>query len=474
MLSLCALLFAVQEKTPEGVIVRRENAQPGYTLIAPLNSKHIHLVDMDGKTFHSWKVQGRPGGAVYLEEDGSLLRGVQVEPNPRFHGGGIGGRIEKLDWDGNITWEYELATPELTLHHDFCRLPNGNLLGIAWEHLAPEDVRALGRDPEYIHEEGLWTDVILEIEPAGGGGGNIIWQWRSAEHLLQDRDEKLAGYASPKDHPGRIDINADVRFLPKKESEEELKKREAREREMRRLGYTGGDEPKPKPKGPRIEADWLHTNAVGYLASEQLIVLSIPHLGELWVIDHGTTMAEAATESGGRRGKGGQLLYRWGSPRNWGMGDRSAKSLYYQHNPTWIVRDAQVSLLVFNNGSGRPLKEYSSVEEILLPFTSNGGFSRTPDQPFGPKEPAWIYKDPERFFSAFISGAERQPNGNTLICEGAKGRVFEVTPAGEIAWDYWSPHGGDIEPSEQGGKAPPRALFRAARIPLEDPRLKGR
>ncbi len=467
------------EKSPEGVQVRTEAALAGYTLIAPLNSSRVHLVDLAGEVRHTWKVQGRPGGAVYLEADGTLLRSMQVEPNPRFHGGGIGGRIEKLRWDGEVLWEYELAGPDLTLHHDFCRLPNGNLLAIAWECLSPDEARAKGRDPEYVHEEGLWSDVVLEIEPSEGGGGNIVWQWRVADHLLQDRDPKLAGYAKPADHPGRVDINADVRFLPRKESEEDRKKREAREREMKRLGYTGGDEPqsqKPKPSGPKIKADWLHTNAVSYLASEQLIALSIPHMGEIWVIDHATTQEEAATEQGGRRGKGGALLYRLGAPRNYGMGDKGAKTLFYQHHPTWIVdpSTAAVSLLLFNNGSGRPLKEYSSVEEHLLPFTSKDGFTREPGQPFGPAAPRWIYKDEARFFSAFISGAQRLSNGNTLICEGAKGRVFEVDVAGKIVWDYWSPHGGDLEPSEQGGKAPPRALFRAERIAFGDPRLAGR
>jgi hypothetical protein len=38
-----------------------------------------------------------------------------------------------------------------------------------------------------------------------------------------------------------------------------------------------------------------------------------------------------------------------------------------------------------------------------------------------------------------ISGAERLPNGNTLICEGAKGRVFEVTATHEIVWEYVNP-----------------------------------
>ena len=119
-------------------------------------------------------------------------------------------------------------------------------------------------------------------------------------------------------------------------------------------------------------------------------------------------------------------------------------------------------------------KEYSSVDELVLPFTRRRASSRDAARAFGPTAPAWTYSDPENFLSAFISGAQRLPNGNTLICEGEKGRVFEVTRDGKIVWDYWNPLGGEVEPSPQGGKAPPKALFRAVRVPRDHPGLKGR
>jgi len=57
------------------------------------------------------------------------------------------------------------------------------------------------------------------------------------------------------------------------------------------------------------------------------------------------------------------------------------------------------------------------------------------------------------------------------VCEGRRGRVFEVTRAGEVVWDWLNPHGGEIPPSEQAGKAPPKALFRATRIAKDHPAL---
>ncbi len=468
-------------------------ALDGYTLISPLNSKLVHLVDMAGKTAHTWETKYVPAGGVYFLPNGHLLRTAMIESNPRFHAGGIGGRIEELDWNGKLVWEYELATDQRTTHHDISRLPNGNILAIAWEYHAPEEIFDHGRSPNRVHEEGLWCDMLLEIKPTLPSGGEIVWQWRSFDHLVQDVREKGPNFGDPKDFPGRIDINADHRFDPP-ETEEERKAREEREKQIQGLGYTGGkDEPKdgakpadgaakkPKKKDEKYDADWLHMNAIEYLPELDLIAVSTPHLCEVWVIDHSTTSAQAAGSSGGKRGHGGDLLYRYGHSRNYGIGEKESRKLFYQHNVTWQpgAKPGELSMLVFNNGSGRKEKEhndkeYSEVEQFTLPFDPASGFTRKPGEAFGPTELTWSYNDPERFFSPFISGAQRLSNGNTLICEGARGRVFEVTRAGEIVWDFYNPLGGEVEPAEQAGKAPKKALFRATRIAKDHPGLAGK
>jgi hypothetical protein len=86
-------------------------------------------------------------------------------------------------------------------------------------------------------------------------------------------------------------------------------------------------------------------------------------------------------------------------------------------------------------------------------------------------EVVWEYKNTEdqdpdefgdyhrKFFSSFISSVQRLPNGNTLICEGNQARVIEVTPEGEIAWEYNAA-------SEPGGPGViGQALYRAYRYP---------
>jgi len=66
----------------------------------------------------------------------------------------------------------------------------------------------------------------------------------------------------------------------------------------------------------------------------------------------------------------------------------------------------------------------------------------------------------QRFFSHFISSAERLANGNTLICEGSWGRIFEVTTEGEIVWEYITPH------FDLSQDPPERRIYRAHHVPL--------
>jgi hypothetical protein len=69
-----------------------------------------------------------------------------------------------------------------------------------------------------------------------------------------------------------------------------------------------------------------------------------------------------------------------------------------------------------------------------------------------------------KFFSAFLSSAQRLKNGNTLITEGINGRVFEVTVEGEVVWEHYSNYsnsvGSGIPASVAAG-----AVYRAYRVP---------
>jgi hypothetical protein len=116
------------------------------------------------------------------------------------------------------------------------------------------------------------------------------------------------------------------------------------------------------------------------------------------------------------------------------------------------------NLLIFDNGAYRHQSwlTYSRVIEVSLQT----------------KEIVWEYMDkpPQNFFSSYISSAQRLPNGNTLITEGAFGRIFEVTPAGETVWEYVVPY---FAPWQVPGEPVPvahgeqNAIFRALRYARE-------
>jgi hypothetical protein len=88
------------------------------------------------------------------------------------------------------------------------------------------------------------------------------------------------------------------------------------------------------------------------------------------------------------------------------------------------------------------------------------GYSRILELNPETEEVVWSYEDPENFFSPYRAGVQRLPNSNTLICESDAGRIFEVTPEGEIVWDFLSPFIG--QPARQG-----RHIYRATRYSEE-------
>jgi hypothetical protein len=192
--------------------------------------------------------------------------------------------------------------------------------------------------------------------------------------------------------------------------------------------------------GGKLLADWTHLNSIDYNEAFDQILLSVHNFNEIWVIDHSTTTAEAAGHTGGRYGKGGDLLYRWGNPETYRAGNASDQRLFKQHDAHWIEPDLPRAgnILIFNNGWGRPDGNYSSVDEIITPVDSNGNYLVSPGSSYGPEEPIWVYtaENPADFFAINLAGAQRLPNGNTLICNGPHGIFFEVTDENEIVWEY--------------------------------------
>jgi len=109
----------------------------------------------------------------------------------------------------------------------------------------------------------------------------------------------------------------------------------------------------------------------------------------------------------------GDIIWQLGSP-----------PLAQQHDPRPLPNG---NILIFDNGTHR--------------HDHPGTFSRVIEVDPRTSAIVWQYSDPSmfEFFSPYISGAQRLANGNTLICEGIHGRLFEVTSGGEVVWEYVSP-----------------------------------
>jgi hypothetical protein len=371
----------------------------GYNLFSSLSSKTVNLMDNNGNTVHTWDTNYRPGNSMYLLENGELLHTGNVG-NTTFTAGGAGGIVQTLDWDGNVTWSYEYASSKHLQHHDVEMLPNGNVLMIAWQHKSGDEALTAGRNSALLKDGELWPDSVIEIQPTGLTTGTIVWEWHIWDHLVQDHDSTKSNYGVVSDHPELTDINY--------------------------ITSPG--------------ADWNHINSIDYNAKLDQIVLSVHNFSEIWIIDHSITTSEAAGHSSGNGTKGGDLLYRWGNPQTYGAGTSLNQQLFVQHDAEWIEEGLPVegNILIFNNGTGRPQGNYSSIEEITTPVNSDSTYTYSSDTAYGPEKPVWTYaaETPSGFYAKNISSQQRLANGNTLICDGPAGYFFEVKDLGEIVWEY--------------------------------------
>ncbi len=494
----------------QGILLNDPRALPGYNLINA-SGKKTYLFDNDGRVVHTWTSEHPSSVAAYLLENGNLFRPAEAEKRkPGFQGPAAGGRIQVFDWDGNLVWDFEYHSEKRLPHHDAIMLPNGNALLICWEWIDEKEAVAAGRRPETVKDSHLQADCLVEIKPTGKTTGEVVWEWRTWDHLVQDRDMTKPNYGNVSEHPELFDVN----FIHGEEDQVSklMATKDGRDK-LRTLGYIGSgpatpDDKKPGPKdddkkgagkdgdkkdadkkdaekedagksekkddqatpqpadtakkdpprGPRKDPDWMHMNAVDYNADLDQIVVSSPHFSEIWIIDHSTSTAEAKGHTGGRWGKGGDILYRWGNPRAYRNGTAADERLFFQHNVQWIRKGLPGAghLLVFNNGSGRKPEEYSEVDEWAPPTDKDGNYTRDEFGPFGPDKALWSYTAPNKkdFYSFFISGAERLPNGDTLIDSGSSGVVFEVTPAGETVWKFANPFKNPMGPGPGGGGPP--------------------
>jgi hypothetical protein len=180
-----------------------EYMNEGHILFAPMQSTTTYLIDSNGDVNHTWPSDYAPGESVYMLEDGTLLRAIKLS----FSGGGAGGGVQKITWEGTLIWDFRYYTSEYLSHHDIELLPNGNVLMIAWEYKTRAAAIKAGRDPNKLVGDTLQPDHVIEVEPTGPSSGNIVWEWHVWDHLVQDYDPSRDNYGVVEDHPELIDIN---------------------------------------------------------------------------------------------------------------------------------------------------------------------------------------------------------------------------------------------------------------------------
>jgi outer membrane protein assembly factor BamB len=179
-----------------------------------------------------------------------------------------------------------------------------------------------------------------------------------------------------------------------------------------------GEYPIPLIQNERSE--WTHGNAIAELADGNLLV-SFRNISTVVKIDRNS----------------GRIVWKLGAP-----------PLSGQHAPAPLPDG---NILIFDNGPTRLDQTFPSSRVIEVNPATN--------------EIVWKYQDANRFYSDRISNAQRLPNGNTLINEGMFGRFFEVTPAGEVVWEYVNPFFG---PANRPAQAQTNSVFRVYRYTQEE------
>ncbi|WP_157098696.1 aryl-sulfate sulfotransferase [Novosphingobium rosa] len=395
-------------------------AYNSYIIFSGTDEK-THLIDMDGNEVHRWEQQGFPGElldpAVTKGARGHVL--VQLEASDKAGIGTVPGvkifsnkSIAELDWNGKVVWSWSgegSPTGEARQHHDWQRLANGNTLVLAnWSHKLPGFTL-----PQQL------DDVVYEVTPAG----KLVWQWAISDHLdeLGFTPEQL-GLIRAASTPDYFHLNDMTSVGPNR--------------------WFDADDKRFDPDNVLIDSRNGDFVAIIEKKSGKVVWHLGPNLPPL--VSH---------EAGAK-------------PLPAPPAGEQVNQFVGQHDAHIIPRGlpGAGNLLLFDNqgAAGYPAAELATVggSRVLEidPTTGKVVWSYTADKS---DQPLWAFR------SAFISSARRLPNGNTLIDEGMNGRFFQVTPQGEIVWEYVSPYFAKTAAAGSGKPVTSNWVYRAQPVPYD-------
>jgi hypothetical protein len=447
----------------------KAKAYNGYTLFrpnAPNNTaRYTFLIDMEGNVVNTWPLAEALGNP-YMLPNGNLLGSANKDVFVGF---------KELDWNGKVVWEFYEKRENYHPHHDFLRIFNKKLNAFTTIYIANKDFKhdqiiAAGADPNAAKTyDCSQMDTIVEVDM----NGNVVWEWGFFEHLVQNIDPKKANYGAIATNPGKLNINW----------------------------------------GKPVGEDWNHCNSLDY--NEDLDQIAINTVdGEFYVIDHGNTFIPGDPQGSIKLAAGpkGDFLYRFGDParydqgqspsvtKNWTIISSGTKQIGGSHSIQWIRKGlpGAGNFLLFNNAGyvfmSTPQSSLMEINPYLDVNKKNTGkYVNPPDAGYywlqtdrkrSHKYPrqvsnqiVWMFetKNQQSFYSQMNGGIQRLPNGNTLGCSSSQGQLFEVTPKGEVVWEYINPV------TEDGilkkiGDCPSQYnnVFRAYRYGPDFPGLKGK
>lgn len=373
-----------------------ERASDDLILFSRSFGNKTYLINKCGEIINEWSHDDRAGLSSRLLNNGNLIRAERTIETCCLQTS-AGGLIKIQDWDNAVVWEFNAAVGNETQHHDFTVMPNGNILYLGWEEIGKEKMDSLGSNSSGAL---LWLEFVREIKPIFPDTFETIWEWKIENHVIQNLfPDKINHRETISEHPGKVDIN-----------------------------YIG-------PASFSRLHHW-HINAIDYNPERDEIILNARNNSEIWIIDHSTTTEEAASDSGGKSNKGGQILFRWGNPEAYEIGTRDSLKLYGSHGIDWLD-DTEMKgyILFFNNGDVRAEGSYSTIEAIKPSYDSMGNYSVRNDSLYALDDHKIIYGEEENqnLWSRYLSNAVKLENGY-LINEGSPGRIFEIDNTKDIVW----------------------------------------
>jgi hypothetical protein len=388
----------------------------GYTVLSPLGTQAVVVIDMNGNVVKQWDgFVNSAGGPARIFPNGVVMaaNGTNAPRQESLE-------VIQRDFEGKVLWRFDhneqiqnrggQTVWSARQHHDWQRedFPAG--------YYSPNVRPAAGGGTTLIlthknHSRANVADATLEDDRLieVNANGDIVWEWTASDHI-DEFGFSAAARAAIKAAPG---VNA-----------------------------------------ARGSFDWLHINSATYLGPNHWF-----DEGDRRFAPNNVIISSRQASFLAIIGRDGKVVWRLGPDFGESKELRAIRQIIGQHHAHIIPKGlpGAGNVLVFDNGGA---SGYGFTNPTALDGAN--AFARASSRvlEINPVtlELVWSYAGP-RFYSSNISGAQRLPNGNTLVTEGANGRLFEVTREGRIVWEYMYP--------QFSGANNSNAVYRGYRLPYD-------